>query len=212
MVSLKDRFFKDKQELRRAVWACMEENNLVTFPRPCFGRIPNFTGSQAAAEKLATLPEWHAAQVVFAAPDSSLHPARCKALTEGKVILVAAPAIKRFYLLINIPAKSAFQASSIKGFAKFGRPVNLGRDLPPVDLYLTGAVAVDKKGNRVGKGKGYGDLEDILLSQAGLMHEKTPRVALVHERQVLEDFSHLMGKHDRRVSLVVTPEKVYRIA
>jgi 5-formyltetrahydrofolate cyclo-ligase len=211
VANLKNRAFRNKQELRRAVWAYMEEHDLITFPRPCFGRIPNFTGARAAAERLASLPEWERARVIFAAPDSSLHPARCQALKEGKILLVAAPAIKRFYLLQNIPSDRALEASSIKGFSKFGRPVKLGPDLPRIDLYLTGAVGVDKKGNRIGKGKGYGDREDMLLSAAGLIGGRTPRVVLVHDVQVFDDFSDLMGKNDRRVYIVVTPEQVYRI-
>ncbi len=207
---MKHKVFRNKQELRQAVWAYMEEHGLITFPRPCFGRIPNFLGAGAAAERLAALPEWQRAGVIFAAPDSGLHPARCRALKEGKALLVAAPGIKGFYFLQGIPPDKALKASSIKGFSKFGRPVKLGPDLPRVDLYLTGAVAVDKKGNRIGKGKGYGDMEDRLLVAAGLMGMETPRVALVHEIQVFEDFSHLMGENDRRISIIVTPEQVYR--
>jgi 5-formyltetrahydrofolate cyclo-ligase len=211
MVYLKDRFFANKQELRQAVWAYMEEHHLVTFPRPCFGRIPNFHGAEAAAARLATIPEWQEARVIFAAPDSALHPARAKALENGKALLVAAPRITGFYLLKGIPPEEAFQAASIKGFEKFGQPVKLGPDLPKVGLYLTGAVAVDRQGNRIGKGAGYGDQEDLLLSQAKLIDENTPRVVLVHDIQVFEDFSTLMRRHDRRIDLIVTPERIYRI-
>src|SRR5574341_148541 len=56
--------FKSKQELRQAVWAYMEENNLVVFPRPCYGRIPNFAGSRVAAERLKTFTEWDDARIL----------------------------------------------------------------------------------------------------------------------------------------------------
>jgi len=72
-------------------------------------------------------------------------------------------------------------------------------------------VAVDKKGNRIGKGTGYGDREDAILSDSGLIDRETPRVALVHEARVFEDLSYLMGEKDRRVSIIVTPKEVYRI-
>jgi len=211
MTDLKNIIFKSKQEIREAVWAYMEEKNIVTFPRPCHGRIPNFAGAQAAAGMLSSLSEWRRAKVVFSAPDSSLHPARCEALKEGKVLLVAAPRLKGFYLLENIPPEKAFGASGIKGFSRFGKPVKIKPDMLKVDLYLTGAVAVDRRGNRIGKGTGYGDREDAMLSEAGLIDEKTPRAALVHEAQVFDDFSHLMEEKDRRVMIVVTPEEVYRI-
>lgn len=211
MANLKNIVFKSKQELRQAVWAHMEKNNLVTFPRPCYRRIPNFVGSGVATDKLKTLREWKEAKVIFSAPDSSLHPARCEALKEGKTLLVVAPKLVGFYLLKDILPEKVFEASGIKGFSRFGKPVEIKAQLPRIDLYLTGAVAVDKKGNRIGKGTGYGDREDEILSEAGLMDEKTPRVALVHEGQVFENFSYLMEENDRKVTIIVTPEEVYRI-
>lgn len=212
MMDLKSRLFRNKQELRQAVWAYMEKNNLVTFPRPCYGRIPNFVGSSSATERLKSFAEWEKAKAVFSAPDSSLHPARCETLREGKILLVAAPKLTGFYLLKDVLPEKAFEASSIKGFSKFGRSVKIDTHLPRIDLYLTGAVAVDKKGNRIGKGTGFGDREDEILSEAGLMDEKTPRVALVHEVQVFEDFSSLMDKNDKKVMIIVTPEGVYRVS
>lgn len=203
--------FKSKQELRQAVWKYMEENDLVIFPRPCYGRIPNFVGSRAAAERLKTLTEWKDARAIFAAPDSSLHYARCESLKEGKTLLVAAPRLTGFYLIEHIPPEKAFEASSIKGFSKYGRPVKIDDNLPEIDLYLTGAVAVDKRGNRIGKGTGYGDKEDEILSKAGLINEKTPRIAMVHEVQVYEDFSSLMEEKDKKVSIIVTTKEVCRI-
>jgi 5-formyltetrahydrofolate cyclo-ligase len=207
----KDITFGSKQELRKFIWTYMEKNNLVGFPRPCYGRIPNFIGSKAVIERLKTLIEWQKAKVIFSAPDSSLHPARCEALKEGKTLIVAGPKLKGFYLLKDIPEEKAFEASSIKGFSRFGIPVKIKPDLPEINLYLTGAVAVDKKGNRIGKGTGYGDREDTILSNAGLIDEKTPRIAIVHEIQVFEDFSYLMNEEDKKVSIILTPTGVYRV-
>lgn len=210
MVNRATMLFKTKQEIRQAVWSHMEEHNLVTFPRPCFGKIPNFVGAGAAAGRLKSLQEWKKAEVIFSAPDSSLHPARCEALKEGKILLVAAPRLTGFYILKNISAERAFEASSIGGFSRFGKPVKIDPGLPRVDMYVTGAVAVDKKGNRIGKGAGYGDREDAILSEAGLIEEKTARVVLVHEVQVFEEFSSLMEEKDKRVTIIVTPEGIYR--
>ena len=209
--NLKKKNFKSKQEIRRVVWSSMETNNLVIFPRPCYGRIPNFMGSKAAAERLRTLKKWQEARVIFSAPDSPLHVARRQALKEGKALLVVAPKIKGFYFLKNIPPEKAGEAASIKGFSKFGKPVKITSRLGKIDLYLTGAVAVDKKGNRIGKGTGYGDREDAILTETGLISEKTPRVALVHEVQVFEDFSSLMEEQDKKVQIIVTPKRIYRL-
>jgi 5-formyltetrahydrofolate cyclo-ligase len=203
--------FKTKQELREAVWAYMEDNDLVTFPRPCYGRIPNFRGAGEAAERLKTLDEWKEATVIFSAPDSSLHLARAEALREGKSLLIAAPKLTGFYFIKDVPSDRAFEASGIKGFSEFGSMVKIAPTLPKVDLSLTGAVAVDERGNRIGKGTGYGDREDEILSAAGLIDERTPRVAIVHEVQVFEDFSHLTGEKDRKVTLIVTPARVIEV-
>lgn len=211
MINLKNTIYKSKQEVRNAVWKHMEENNLVSFPRPCYGRIPNFLGSEAAANKLKKLAEWKNAKAVFSAPDSSLHSTRTEALKDGKVLLVAAPRLIGFYLLENISVESAYNASSIKGFSKFGKIVQIGPDLPKVNLYITGAVAVDKRGNRIGKGTGYGDREDTILSKAGLIIDKTPRIAIVHETQIFEDFSHLMEKTDKKITIIVSPKDIIKI-
>jgi len=211
VIDLKNLFFKSKQELRQAVWTFMENNTLVAFPRPCYGRIPNFIGSKAASDRLKTINEWKEARFIFSAPDSPLHHARCEALKEGKILIVAAPRVRGFYLLRDIPPEKAFESSGIKGFSRFGKSVKVTPRLPKIDLYLTGAVAVDKKGSRIGKGAGYGDREDTILSETGLMDEKTPRVALVHDVQFFEDFSYLMEERDRKVTIIVTPKEVYTI-
>ena len=203
--------FKSKQELRQAVWVYMEENNLVVFPRPCYGRISNFVGSRSAAERIKALREWKDARVIFSAPDSSLHYARCEVLKEGKILLVAAPRLTEFYLVKDVPSEKAFEASSIKGFSKFGRSIKISINLPKIDLYITGAVAVDKNGNRIGKGAGYGDKEDEIFSAARLIDENTPRIALVHKVQVFEDFSYLMEKKDKKVTIIAIPKEIYKI-
>lgn len=211
MNSLTLKRFKSKEDLRRAVWDYLEKNNLVSFPRPCFGRIPNFIGVEKAVTNLLKLPEWRKARVIFSAPDSVLLWARYEALKERKILLVAAPKLTGFYLIKNVPLEMAWRAASIKGFSEFGRAVKIETNLPSIDLYLTGAVACDKKGNRIGKGTGYGDREDKILSEAGLINEKTPRLALIHEAQLFDDFSDLISEWDRKVSIIITPERVYRI-
>jgi 5-formyltetrahydrofolate cyclo-ligase len=170
--------------------------------------VPNFVGAREATERLQSLPEWRQARTVFAAPDAPLHPAREIALSEGKALLVAAPRLTGFYLLKGIPPIDAFAASAIKGFARLGRRVEPGPAVPNIDLYLTGAVAVDMRGNRIGKGAGYGDREDEILTRAGLLDTATPRIVLVHAAQVFDDFSRLMEVQDRKVSVIVTPEKI----
>ena len=136
MVEIKNRNYKNKHEVRETIWKYMEENNLVSFPRPCYGRIPNFLGSQVAGKKLKTLAEWKNVKTLFSAPDSSLYTARAEALKEGKSLLVAAPKLIGFYLLENIPPENAYKASTIKGFSKFGKKTKISPNLPKVNPAL----------------------------------------------------------------------------
>lgn len=203
--------FKTKEEVRKAVWEYLERKNLVSFPRPCFGRIPNFIGVERAVQNLNQLVEWQQARVIFSAPDAVLIIARSEALKQGRTLLVAAPNLTGFYLIKNVPAAKARRAATIKGLAQFGQKVAIEQTLPKVDLYLTGAVACDLQGNRIGKGTGYGDREDEILSQAGLIDKDTPRVAIIHEAQLFPDLSYLVDDWDTKVSIIITQESIYRI-
>lgn len=46
------------------MWEHLDKNNLVLFPRPAFGRIPNFKGSAEAAAKLLELEEFKNAKSI----------------------------------------------------------------------------------------------------------------------------------------------------
>src|SRR5215469_10925255 len=72
-----------KAELRQEVWAAMRTAKVTRFPGAA-GRIPNFTGAEAAAERLRGLPSWEAAGTVKANPDSAQWPVRQRALEDGK--------------------------------------------------------------------------------------------------------------------------------
>lgn len=71
-------------------------------------------------------------------------------------------------------------------------------------------MAVDTEGGRLGKGHGYGDRELDLLDECGLLALETTIVTTIHERQLVDDVP--TEAHDRRVSMVVTPERVIRAA
>ena len=69
--------------------------------------------------------------------------------------------------------------------------------LSDIELMLVPALAVDRAGNRLGKGKGFYDR--VLDSFRGL------RVAVVFEGEIVESVPHEM--HDQRVGMVVTPSQ-----
>jgi 5-formyltetrahydrofolate cyclo-ligase len=81
-----------KAALRDQVWAAMSAARVARFPGAA-GRIPNFVGAQAAAERLRGLPEWQGARRLKANPDSAQLPVRQRALQDGKTVYMAVPVI-----------------------------------------------------------------------------------------------------------------------
>ena len=79
-----------KKELRRARWQALREAGAAGFPG-AVGRIPNFTGAEAAAELLSGERVWRRARVIKCNPDLPQRPVRHRALLEGKKVYLAAP-------------------------------------------------------------------------------------------------------------------------
>jgi len=147
---------EEKEAFREKIWEKMEKEKIVAFPLPIRGRIPNFIGSDRAAEKIRELKEWENARTIAANPDYAQHKIRELALREGKTLIMASPRLKHGYLRID-PEKARGReehASTIKGAFRLG--MQIPEPTRP-DLIITGCVAVDKKGYRLGKGGGYGD-------------------------------------------------------
>ncbi len=196
------------------MWAALDRPGIARFPKPT-GRIPNFVGAEAAARRLAASPEWEAAATVKANPDSPQWPVRTRALVDGKVVSMAVPRlaeVEPFFLLDPAHlADSPRAASSIKGASRSAQRVGLD-ELEPVDLVVTGCVAVDRSGGRLGKGGGFSDLELAAAAAAGLVDEHTVVVTTVHPLQVLDAGDVPTTGHDIHVDLIVTPDEVLRCA
>ncbi|HEX6237528.1 MAG TPA: hypothetical protein VFZ68_10055, partial [Acidimicrobiales bacterium] len=79
-----------KAALREEVWAALAVPGVSRFPGPD-GRIPNFVGAEAAAERLRGLEQWQRAATVKANPDSPQLPVRQRALEDGKTVFMAVP-------------------------------------------------------------------------------------------------------------------------
>ena len=203
-----------KAALREQVWAELDQPGVARFPKPA-NRIPNFVGAEAAAGRLAETDEWVVAATVKANPDSPQWPVRQRALADGKLLYTAVPRLaedKPFFLLD--PARLVDEpraASSIKGASRNARAVDFD-ELTAVDLVVTGCVAVDENGARLGKGGGFSDLELALAAEAGLADDHTIVVTTVHDRQVVRAGAVPTTAHDIHVDLVVTPERVVRCA
>jgi 5-formyltetrahydrofolate cyclo-ligase len=201
-----------KAALREEAWAALSEAGVNRFPGP-YGRIPNFTGAEAAARRLAGTAEWEAATTVKANPDSPQWPVRQRALEDGKTVYMAVPRLaeERPFFLLD-PARLAASpraASSIKGASKSARTVDLD-ELQPVGLVVAGSVAVGEDGARLGKGGGFSDLEFAVAWAAGLIGPDTVVATTVHERQVVASGRIPTAAHDIWLDLIVTPDRVIR--
>lgn len=202
-----------KAQLRDRVWSRLEVEGVRRFPGPRH-RISNFVGAEAAARRLADTDVWRDARTVKANPDSPQWPVRHRALEDGKTVYMAVPRLAEdepFFLLDpDHLADTPRRASSIAGASRSARRVAVD-DLEPVDLVVSGCVAVTEDGVRLGKGGGFADLEFALASQAGLIGAHTRVATTVHELQVLPAGAVPAAEHDVRIDLIVTPERVLEV-
>jgi 5-formyltetrahydrofolate cyclo-ligase len=191
-----------KQRVRERIWRTLENERAARFPG-ARGRIPSFRGAEAAAERLARLPEWEAAAVVKSNPDAPQLPVRRRARREGKTLYMAVPRLAEDEPFVRVAGDP-----TIRKVLAEGAPARV-EDLGHVDLVVCGTVAVNRAGVRIGKGGGYSDLELGLLVEAGLVDDATTIVTTVHPLQILdEDLPETA--HDFRVDIIVTPDDFVR--
>jgi 5-formyltetrahydrofolate cyclo-ligase len=199
-----------KAALRQEVWGAMSAARVARFPGAA-GRIPNFTGAEAAAGRLRGTAEWRAARTLKANPDAAQWPVRQRALEDGKTVYMAVPRLAGaepfFALDPDHLAEPPRKASSISGASRSARRVTLD-GVRPVGLVVMGCVAAGEDGARLGKGGGFADLEFALASAAGLIGTDTVCVTTVHELQLRPAGDIPVTSHDVPVDLIVTPERV----
>ncbi|MGB9964874.1 5-formyltetrahydrofolate cyclo-ligase [Halobacterium sp. CBA1126] len=199
----------DKQELRERVWDDLEASGEARFPFPPHGRIPNFAGADEAADRLADTDAWRDADVVKANPDAPQLPVRRAALRAGKTVYVAVPRLRDEQCFLRLDPDEVADvddATTVSGIGEHGEAVG-PEDVEPVDLVVSGSVAVTERGARVGKGEGYSDLEFALLREFDRVDDDTATATTVHERQVVDE-AVPTDDHDVPMDYVVTPERV----
>lgn len=197
-----------KQAIRTQMWDLLERERAVE--RGVHGYIPAFAGTDAAADRLADLPIWHAARVIKAVPDRAQQPVRERALRDGKLLYMAVPMLADdlpFCVLdpasLTVPPA---EAASRETAARIAPKIALDQ-MRPIDMVVCGSVAVNRQGARLGKGAGYSDIEVALLQEAGLIGPSTVIVTTVHPLQVIGAALPETG-HDFSVDLIVTPDEV----
>lgn len=209
-------FVVQSTKVRWTVWDRLLE---VAVPDSRFDRdisrfVPDFEGREHADEALWALPEYAASKTVFLAPDNSLESARQRALDDGKRIVVPTFGMRRGFILLDgatLPSGRHDLAATLDGMERLGTRVDLEglRALHTVDLIVTGAVAVTRRGLHFGGGDGYFDLEWALMRHCGLTTSRTLVAVVAHDCQVL-DADMRPGRHDAVADIVLTPTQVVR--
>lgn len=139
-----------KHTIRRRVWEHLERNGFSSFPRPVYGRIPNFKGCEEAAAKLSDIEAYKECITIEINPDKPQEPARILALENNKNLYVPVPRLKEGLLKhISVPEdanKNALkQAVSRKGIDENGTTIGVNDNIH-IDLLVLGSVAVSKEG------------------------------------------------------------------
>lgn len=204
-----------KDELRNWVWTTLK-NSGAAVGDP-FGGISNFVGADKAADRLAELPIWKAAKVIKANPDAPQIPVRVRALRDGKVLYMAVPRLVQEKCFMELTAEDLNQrgipleaAGTWEGALKYGRPVAF-EEMKPIDIAVTGCVAVTREGGRTGKGAGFADLEFGLLRTFGLIHPGTPIVTTVHPISVVDSERLPLEPHDTFLNWIITPDETIEV-
>ncbi|XP_013165284.1 PREDICTED: methenyltetrahydrofolate synthase domain-containing protein, partial [Papilio xuthus] len=203
-----------KQSFRIKVWRHLENNSLAMFPRPVYNRIPNFKGAPEAAARLAELDVFKNANTVKVNPDKPQESVRVICLEQQKTLYVPVPRLQTGFLNKIVlpegePGPTAYRkAVSRNGMEVYGQPIGI-EDTVTLDLVVMGSVAVSKEGYRIGKGRGYGDLEFGLMMHMKAIKPNTLVATTVHDCQVFDTFpAQLFGPHDVPIDLIVTPTQV----
>src|SRR2546423_15223433 len=113
---------RSKDKVREDVWRAMDRDGVSRFPG-AEGRIPNFAGAKAAAERLARHSAWQNAETIKANPDSPQTHARRLALDQGKILVIAVPRLRDQdpFRLLNprhLSADNRPEAATVQGARK----------------------------------------------------------------------------------------------
>lgn len=201
-----------KDALRNEIWSTLKANG-IAIDDP-YNSIPNFVGADIAADLLATLPVWQQARVVKCNPDAPQAHVRLHALRDGKTLYMAYPrlAVEKCFLELKADdllarGVSLEDASMWQNAIHVGKPVGFD-EMQPVDIAVTGCVAVTRSGGRTGKGAGFADIEFGLLRQTGLLAPQTPIITTIHSTMVVPDERLPLQPHDTYLTMIVTEQEV----
>uniref|UniRef100_A0A182RHU8 5-formyltetrahydrofolate cyclo-ligase n=1 Tax=Anopheles funestus TaxID=62324 RepID=A0A182RHU8_ANOFN len=210
-----------KRFYRMEVWAVMKP----LFPqgsaqsRYVNKKIPLFPQAEQTAERLAETTEFKDAKNIKVNIDMAQESVKLQVLKANKTLFVA-PSQKSDYLYAKIKLPCSLeevplvqQRRIVKMLAGNDTYEELGIDqTEPLDMVVVGCVAVSERGQRIGKGNGYVDLEIGILQSLGVITPKTVIATTVADEQVYKELpTELFQNYDFTVDLIVTPTRVIRV-
>lgn len=174
--------------------------------------IPDFEGVEQATDRIAELDAWKAMKLAFVTPDNSMTELRRRLIAEGKAFVMSTYNMQRGFLYMApgiVPAEAAPFAAWLDGMEHFARRIDLAEltTIGRFDFLATGASAVTSDGIRFGKGHTYFDLEWGMFTDLGLVDEKTPVAAIVHDVQVVDE-QLSPSETDIQVDYIATPSRL----
>ncbi|CDX58527.1 5-formyltetrahydrofolate cyclo-ligase [Mesorhizobium plurifarium] len=177
--------------------------------------IPDFEGSEEATDKIAAMDAYKDTKYAFITPDNCLVDLRRRLIERGVPFVMSTYGIYRGFVMIEpgmVPKGAELYAAWLDGMEHFGKPVTL-QDVAArgrFDIMVTGASAVSLDGVRFGKGHGFFDLEWGMFTDIGIVDERTPVVAVVHDVQVVED-KLVPSETDILVDYIATPSRLISV-
>ncbi|MEM2856913.1 MAG: 5-formyltetrahydrofolate cyclo-ligase [Candidatus Nitrosocaldaceae archaeon] len=194
----------DKVRIRERIWKLLEEENVARFPRPVYGRIPNFVGADEASRILITLNEFKNSKIVKINPDAPQRMARYYALAYNKMLIMPTPRLRSGFIIIRVNnPKEALRASTIKGALEYGKIFRFNNK---IDAIVIGSVAVTRYGARLGKGEGYAEIEYAILKELRLVSDDVKVITTVHDLQIVDEIP--VEEYDLPVDIIVTPKEI----
>ena len=199
---------RNNEQIRKFVWDAMEIAGLAN-GGTLYDKIPDFKRSYAAATNVINLDVWKEASVIKSNPDKAQRPLRKLALESGKTVYMAVPRLRQSKCFEEISSSlgaSSEILSTMEGALKYGKPVSPS-DLGLIDLVISGSVAVNREGMRIGKGGGFADIEFALAVEAGSVTNKTVVLTTVDQIQILDE-PFPWSRHDVSVDYIVSEEEI----
>jgi 5-formyltetrahydrofolate cyclo-ligase len=168
---------------------------------------PDSKASGKIAEKLRRASEYRQATCIFVTPSPLLQHIRINCLMDGKQLVMPSSGLRDGFFQITphtVPFNRLGRAVTERGLKEFGSMLQ-PEVMAKIDMLLTGAVAVNPEGQRLGSGTGYFDLSCGLLAALGALAEHR-YIAAVINRQHLVNMAMPVDPWDVEMNGILTEE------